>query len=126
MKKRAKKTSAIDQAWDAARAALKSAEEANAANVRAEAAAQRAETAAHYCPAIPLRNGWRPFETAPRDGSWVLVSAGDRVGVPVAMAQFRLFFGPEQGHYGYAIYGTDPSQEYMDVKYWQPIPEAIE
>ena len=125
MKKTVKKTSAIDQAWDAARAALKSAEEANAANVRAEAAARRAETAAHYCPAIPLLNGWRPFDTAPRDGSWVLVSAGDRVGVPVAMAQFRLFFGPQQGHYGYAIYGTDPPQEYMGAKYWQPLPEAI-
>lgn len=70
------------------------------------------------------KSPWQPIETAPRDGTWVLVTGGDicygwdGISKPSAVAaQFEgrawQFAWYDSGYYG----------EYEDPTHWMPLPK---
>lgn len=61
------------------------------------------------------RAGWQPIETAPKDGTWVLLYEQPQPGwsAPAHVAQWSRGEWQEAGEYGV-----------NDATHWQPLPEA--
>lgn len=77
-------------------------------------------------------SAWQPIETAPRDGSWVLLAGGtcasdegDNSGRPVSGQWTSYLNGttaPEYGRWQFAWYDGGYYGEYLDPTHWMPLP----
>lgn len=95
--------------------------------------------------AIPLAEGgigfvtclpdahWRPIETAPRDGSWILLTGGtieygwggdDYPRVVSGQWSTILNNSPTEGHWQFAWYDGGYYGAYERPTHWMPIPPA--
>ncbi len=75
---------------------------------------------------------WQPIESAPKDGTWVLVSGGvanhEGDNPPCVVAQYTNYLngGTTDWHWQFAWYDGGYYGEYDDPTHWQPLPEPPE
>jgi hypothetical protein len=75
--------------------------------------------------------GWQPIETAPKDGTWVLLCGGEttedtfRTDLDASHTRRPVVGRWEQG-WVYDFWDGDWRSGYDDPTHWQPLPEAPE
>lgn len=62
---------------------------------------------------------WQPIESAPKDGTRVLV-----VSMPCVTVMGAFFGSPRQGRYGHSAWVTDESVRPFPATHWMPLPPA--
>jgi hypothetical protein len=87
--------------------------------------------------ARPITSDWRPIETAPRDGTWVLLTGGEcesneesdnrgRVVTAQWTTEYRSNAGDrliaDFGRWEFAYYDSGVYGEYENPTFWQPLP----
>lgn len=72
---------------------------------------------------------WQPIETAPKDGTWIMLTGGDIVyrwdgesKPPVVCAQA---YRPEPNSWQFAWYDSGFYGEYVGPTHWAPIPDLL-
>ena len=76
------------------------------------------------------RSAWQPIETAPRDGTWVLLAGGECDLVEESRNKGRVvtgrwtteFYHKPDGNWQFAYYDAGFYGEYKDPTHWQPLP----
>ena len=68
---------------------------------------------------LKLANKWKPIESAPKDSSYILLSAGNQCFSPAATS---VVIAQWNGKYWRPMYTEG---EYCGAKYWQKLPVAI-
>lgn len=72
---------------------------------------------------------WQPIETAPRDGTWVLLTGGEDTenygeNGPVVSARWWQEYGPDGDWYwAYAYWDSAWRSEYKNPTHWMPPPD---
>jgi hypothetical protein len=74
------------------------------------------------------RGDWRPIETAPKDGTWVLLYQADGLTLPVSMGNYyREEERGEDGRFlsgGWLLFEVDGLPSYGDPTHWMPLPDG--
>lgn len=74
---------------------------------------------------------WMPIETAPKDGTWILLTGGDiwkgwdgdtQPDAVVGQYTESRNFSPSEGHWQFAWYDGGFYGEYIDPTHWMPLP----
>ena len=75
-------------------------------------------------------NEWQPIETAPKDGTWILLSGGNidygwdnGERPPAVVGQYVLFH--RKGSWQFAWYDGGYYGEYENPTHWMPLPELL-
>lgn len=74
---------------------------------------------------IPCTHGWRPINTAPKDGTPILVydaafGSQTSLGNNVAVAEFNAAYGDRSI---WTFHRTDNKDHVMNATHWQPLPK---
>lgn len=83
---------------------------------------------------MPSTANWLPIDTAPKDGTWVLLKGGEADGptddnwaptkpTPMVVAFWDTWeWQPGEGHWAFAYWDMDWYSEYKDPTHWMPLP----
>ena len=72
-------------------------------------------------------NGWRPIETAPKDGTVILVALPEPICTIINWSVRRVAtaYFQAQGH-DWVVEGNWATRNHLDLTHWQPLPEPPE
>lgn len=80
-----------------------------------------------------MASNWRPIDTAPKTGEWIMLSGGrieygwdGNSQPPVVVAQYSTYLNGQQvdGHWQFAWYDGGYYGKYENPKHWMPLPRV--
>lgn len=77
-----------------------------------------------------MSNEWQPIETAPRDGTFIILCGGKRDNYsPIeqenspVVGRWQKWPNPDSCCWVYAFWDSDWRSEYINPTHWMPLPE---